>query len=142
VEQLAKPVRKSGPSQSVHEGFGGGATIERTYLTRQKESVAVDKDELDDLLSLDLISTFFMNAGSFFIAGSAWLGIEKYLDRIPNQPLPPVYWFCVAAFILGLFLIGAGFFHFRLRRGKLKRIFSQTYVVGTSSARVPYTKSA
>lgn len=102
----------------------------------------MDRDELDDLLSFDLIVTFFMNSGSFFIAGSAWLGVEKYLDRLPGQPLPQVYWFCVAAFILGWFLIGIGYFHFRMRRNKIKKIFSQTTVVGTSTkGHAPYVQS-
>lgn len=100
----------------------------------------MNRDELEELLSFDMASMIFFNLGQFCLAGGLWLGIEKYLDSSGN-PLPPLFWFCVAATILGLGLLAVGLFLFVMRRQKIKRIFAQTTVVGTSRSASPYVSA-
>lgn len=106
-----------------------GARITQTYLVRNQECVAVNKTDLDELLTFDAVQQGLLGCGLFLLSGGTWLGIEKGLEQDPFS-FTPVISFCFFAGISGAALVVAGFVLWVMRRSKIRKIFSETDEVG------------
>jgi hypothetical protein len=103
-----------------------GATVETTYLSRRQEVVGVNKNDLEDLVDFDASEISFGGVGMFFVSGSAWLFVEKYLENKDLFLLSPLFWVCLMAVAVGGFLLYQAFRMHRKKRSRIQRIFSET----------------
>jgi hypothetical protein len=101
-----------------------GAMVNTTYLTRNSEYVAVNRNDLNDLMQFDGVELGLLSCGQFFMAGGGWLFVEKYLsDEFKWDALTG---FCLSAIIFGIIFAIAGFKMRSIKRNKITRIFSET----------------
>ncbi len=124
--KLAATSAKSTAAPAASVAQNVGSQIKHDYKNRTTPTVAVDQHELNELLTLDLLMVGFMNIGSFFFSGGAWLGIERFSDLPKDAPLTPLIIGCIFSMILGVVFLGAAIVHFRMRRTKIRNIFKET----------------
>lgn len=101
-----------------------GALINTKYLARHSEVVAVNRNDLNDLIQFDGIELGLLSCGQFFMAGGGWLFIEKYLSD--DFKWDALSGFCLSAIIFGIIFVVAGFTMRSVKRSKITRIFSET----------------
>ena len=101
-----------------------GARIETEYQSRKSTVVPVNENDLRDLLQLDLVEAGLIIVGQFFIAGGAWLFVEKWLD--PTFQWNALTGFCIASATFGLVMLLSGLAIRNMKRARIKRIFSET----------------
>lgn len=102
-----------------------GATINSTYHERNQDVIAVNKSDLEDILSFDGISAFFGTVGMFFLSGSVWLIVDKGLGT-ETFVMTPLLGFCFASVIFGVVFLFAGAFMHSKKRGRITQIFNET----------------
>lgn len=102
-----------------------GAQIQHRYLDRNQEFVAVNKNDLEDILGFDGMAAFFSSVGMFFLAGATWLLVDKITQMSDFQVTVAVA-FCFPSIAFGLVNLGAGVFLHLKKRGRIQRIFDET----------------
>lgn len=102
-----------------------GATIQSTYHQRNQDVIAVNKSDLEDILSFDGISAIFGTIGMFFLSGSVWLIADKGLGE-PPFIMTPLLGFCFASVVFGFVFLAAGIYMHSKKRGRITQIFKET----------------
>ncbi len=102
-----------------------GARINQTYLVRTQRSVAVNEADLEELLTFDVLQQALMALGIFMLSGAVWLGIEKVLEQDVFQ-FTPLIALCATASVFGTALLVVGLVLFKMRRRKVRKIFTET----------------
>ncbi|WP_139015779.1 hypothetical protein [Ensifer aridi] len=102
-----------------------GAVFTPNYLERQQDMVAVNRTDLEDILSFDGLAAFFTSSGLFFVSGAGWLLIDKLLQQEKFE-LTTTIGVCSVCVVSGLMFIGAGLILHSKKRGRIHRIFSET----------------
>ena len=118
-------LRKAEQARALDVSRHPGALITSQYLERRQEVVAVNKTDLEDILSFDGISAFFSSFGMLFLAGSTWLAVDKILGAGKFE-LTPVVTACLFGIILGIVFLVAGIFFWIRKRGRINKIFKET----------------
>ena len=108
------------PGQSPYDG----ARIENKYLDRQKEIIAVDKNDLNAIMDLDGFERSLIGLGLFLLSGALWLGIDK--ATIKPFTLTPILAICGCSVITGAILLIVGWKMGSLKRGKIQQIYKET----------------
>ena len=120
---MASPDQPPPPPNRINVG-SPGARIDHNYLVRKQNVIGVNESDLRELLTFDLVQQVLMGLGVFFLAGSSWLGLEKILEQ-PEFQLTPLIGACIAFSVCGVILFVVGVVFFLLRRGKIRKIFSE-----------------
>lgn len=101
-----------------------GASMIPEYSQRRQLFVAVNRNDLEDLLSFDTLAGLFVGTGMFCLSGAAWLLVDKALSQ-PFQ-MTALISFCLASLFFGFVFLIAGFYmHFR-KRGRIQSILDET----------------
>lgn len=101
-----------------------GAVMIPEYLERRQEVVAVNRDDLDDILGFDGMAAAFGAIGMFFLSGATWL----LIDHVATADAYSVglVGICIVSIIAGFgFLLGGVYAHSK-KRGRITRIYNQT----------------
>nr|WP_295889404.1 phage holin family protein [uncultured Devosia sp.] len=106
-----------------------GALINHSYLERQQEVVAVNRNDLEDIISFDRMESSLAGLGLFLLSGALWLGIDKLADSSKPE-VTPVVVFCACSVVFGALLVGIGYFMGRKKRNRISRIFQETKPIG------------
>lgn len=122
---LAKGIAAQGVADSVSASPYGGAQIKHRYLDRKQDFVAVNKNDLEDILGFDGVAAFLGALGMFFLAGSTWLLIDKITQMQAFQFTPAVA-VCLPSMAFGLINLAVGLYFHRRKRGRIQRIFDET----------------
>lgn len=116
--------RKRAQRQAL-QVHGGGALINTKYQSRTTTVVAVNENDLRDLLSLDETELAFMAIGQFMLAGAVWILAERFWGS-GTAFWTPLTGFCAAATLFGIIMI-VGALRLRwLKRAKIRKIFDET----------------
>jgi hypothetical protein len=110
-----------------------GATFHHQYLERSQQVVAVNKNDLEDLLEFDTSAISFGGFGMFLLSGAFWLLMEKILEA-KELLLTPVNAFCSLAVAIGVFLVYQGWRMHSRKRLRIERIFNETTIKPSASA--------
>jgi hypothetical protein len=130
------PRNKGGGGSKTGGGGGYGAWVQQEYLARTEQVVGVNPEMLDDLLGDEVVSLGLFGLGEFFLAGAIWLAAEKISEQASFQ-MTTTLWACVFSIILGGVFCAVSVYFVSKRRGKIKRIMKNTYVIGTGGQYVP-----
>lgn len=120
---MAEPTSR--PSPEKFRISETGAKIAQTYLTRRQRVVAVNESDLRELLTIDTLQQSLTVIGIFMLSGSLWLGIEKILEQEVFE-FTALIALCSAASIFGAILVVVGVVLFKMRRQRVRKIFSET----------------
>jgi cytochrome bd-type quinol oxidase subunit 2 len=102
-----------------------GARIKNKYLDRKQEFVAVNKNDLEDILSFDGMSSFFSSVAMFLLAGATWLLIDKISQMQEFEVTSTVQFLGLCIFCGLVSLVPGVYFHLK-KRGRIQRIFDET----------------
>jgi hypothetical protein len=102
-----------------------GARIKHNYLERQQEIIAVNRSDLEDILTFDGMETTLSSIGLFLLSGALWLGIDKALG-METFTITPILAVCTCSIIGGTILLVVGLMMGRKKRDKIARIFKET----------------
>ena len=81
-----------------------GAVFKPRYYDRDQQVTVVSVSELRNLGTSSIEEFWQFAFGEFLVAGSFWLGIERFFT-VENWKTDALFWVCVVAFISG-FVIG------------------------------------
>lgn len=100
-----------------------GARIDTTYLTRKSEVIAVNRNDLSEIMQFDGTEFYLCAVGQFFLAGGTWIFIDRYFsDKFIWNAFSG---FCLASAIFGAFLWLAGYQIRSIKQKKISRIFEE-----------------
>jgi len=102
-----------------------GALMTAQYLERKQEVVAVNKSDLEDIMTFDGLQTGLSSLGLFLLSGALWLGLDKALT-MDVLSLTPILAICVCSIVGGGVLLTVGVVMGRKKRDKISRIFNET----------------
>lgn len=113
------------------EDDSSGAKIQHNYLIRRQETLAVNKNDLEELMTFDCLTVFLSGLGSFFLSGATWLGLDKTLGQYPLEQgatfqFTMTIGFCSLAGIFGAALLLCGFVIWFMRMVKVRRMINET----------------
>lgn len=109
-------------SRALDVSRSEGALIQADYLNRRQEYVAVNRNDLEDLKTFDVLSAFLYGCGMFFLSGSVWAGVVKYFERgaFSND----IVFFLLFA-ICGVIFLVVGHVVSSKKRSRIDRIFGE-----------------
>jgi hypothetical protein len=102
-----------------------GALLTSEYLERKQELVAVNRNDLEDILGFDGMSAFFGGLGMFLLSGSSWMLVDKITAQ-DTFKLTTAIGICAVCLVAGVAFMGAGLKLHSMKRGRIKRIFDET----------------
>ena len=136
------PVAKPPNAASGSSAFGAapplpvinqtGATVSTRYLERVQEVVAVNRNDLEDLLDYDTSALSFGGVGLSLISGAAFILLEQLFSQ-PEPALNTLMKFCVGLLLIGAFLLWQGKKMHDKKRNRIDRIFRETREYETAS---------
>lgn len=117
-------LRKKEQERALDVYRPSGAVMIPEYLERRQEVVAVNRDDLEDILGFDGMAASFGAIGMFFLSGATWLLIDHLATA--ETYTPGLIGICVVSIAAGGgFLAGGAFAHSK-KRGRITRIYNQT----------------
>ena len=121
--------RQAHQAQALDIHRSSGAMIVHSHLNRQQEVIGVTRDDLEDILGFDGLAAGFGALGMFLLSGACWTLAENALDA-DGFAMDALSSFCIASIIFGAACLLAGILLHRRKRGRIRRIFDQTKIVG------------
>lgn len=102
-----------------------GAVITSQYLERRQELVAVNRNDLEDILGFDGLAAIFGGLGMFLLSGAGWLLVDKLLEQ-PEFSVTTAIGICAVISFSGVVFLGAGAWIHTKKRSRIDRIFKET----------------
>lgn len=101
----------------------GGAKLVTEYQHRRTKAVAVNEQDLRELLNVDGVELALTGVGQFMASGSLWLFLDRYFSS--DFSWTALTGFCASAFVFGVVLVGCGLCMRLMKRRRIKRIFEE-----------------
>ena len=111
-----------------------GATFNTEHLIRNQQVVAVNRNELEDILAFDASALNFGGLGTFFASGGSWLFLEGFFTLGKGAAWTPLMWVCALSVVVGLFLFAQASIMHKRKRSKIERIFAETKPANSATA--------
>jgi len=108
--------------------YGDGARIKHNYLERQQEIIAVNRNDLEDILSFDGMQSLLSGFGLFLLSGALWLGLDKILSE-PSLAFTPELAICGCCVLFGVVFLSFGLYMGAKKRGRITRIYRETKAI-------------
>ena len=102
-----------------------GATVDTRYLQRIQEVVAVNRNDLEDLLDYDTSALSFGGFGLSLISGAAFILVEQWFSQSEGG-VNTLMKVCLGLLSIGVFLAWQGKKMHDKKRGRIERIFRET----------------
>lgn len=117
--------RRAEQARALDAHRPSGALIENQYLHRKQEYVAVNKNDLDDILEFDTLANWLTRIGAASFAFGGGLVTDKLPDlvAIKQSHLFPLG---IAFAVFGVVLFGIGLIMQRKKSTRIERIFNET----------------
>lgn len=110
-----------------------GAVMIPEYLERRQEVVAVNRDDLEDILGFDGMAAAFGAIGMFFLSGATWLLVDHLATA--EAYAAGLIGVCVVSMIAGCGFLGGGAYAHSKKRGRITRIYNQTKPITAPAAK-------
>lgn len=110
---------------SLPDGNQAGATLDTRYLQRVQEVVAVNRNDLEDLLDYDTSALSFGGLGITLLSGAGFILVEQWLTSATGK-VNPLMQVCLVLVFFGCFLLWQGKKMHDKKRNRIERIFRET----------------
>lgn len=131
--------------QSVSASSGGisgqaGATLSTAYASRQQTVTVIDVEDLREFQTSMSEEFLTFSISQFFVAGSFWLGLERYLT-LEHPWNDALFLSCLVMLAAGLAVAIVAFRQLNRRKGKIGRIIENVEANATSTVSTPTPQS-
>lgn len=113
-----------------------GATLSTDYVSRSQTVTVIDVEDLREFQYSMSEEFWTFTISQFFVAGSFWLGLERFLTL--NDPgKDAVFLTCVVTLVLGIVVGTVGYRQLNRRKNKIGRIIHAAEKATVATAATP-----